>query len=89
MASITVEIVSKSSSEAGTVFVLAASHEEIASAGFVPYFIDQRFAGLQQPTTPRKSGCGYALWFCRHGTPGHGVLCVRSSVRSRSDQWRH
>lgn len=52
MASITVEIVSKSSSEAGTVFVLAASQEEIASAGFVPYFIDQRFAGLQHPTTP-------------------------------------
>lgn len=51
MATITVEIVSKTHSEAGTTFVLAASEEEIKSAGFVPYFIDQRFAGLQQPTT--------------------------------------
>lgn len=52
MATITVEIVSKTHSEAGTTFVLAASEEEIKSAGFVPYFIDQRFAGLQHPTTP-------------------------------------
>ena len=51
MATITVEIVSKTTSEAGTTFVLSASQEEIASAGFVPYFIDQRFAGLQHPTT--------------------------------------
>lgn len=50
MASITVEIVSKTTSEAGTTFVLAASEEEIKRAGFVPYFIDQRFAGLDQPT---------------------------------------
>ena len=52
MASITVEIVSKTTSEAGTTFVLAASEEEIKSAGFVPYFVDQRFAGLQRPVTP-------------------------------------
>lgn len=51
MASITVEIVSKTTSEAGTTFVLAASEEEIKRAGFVPYFIDRRFAGLQHPTT--------------------------------------
>lgn len=51
MSTITVEIVSKTQSEAGTTFVLAASKEEIKSAGFVPYFIDQRFAGLQHPTT--------------------------------------
>ena len=49
MASITVEIVSKTTSEAGTTFVLAASEEEIKSAGFVPYFVDQRFAGLRRP----------------------------------------
>lgn len=54
MASITVEIVSKSSSEAGTVFVLAASEEEIKSAGFVPYFIDQHFAGAWRPVTPES-----------------------------------
>lgn len=51
MASITVEIISKTQSEAGTTFVLAASEEEIKSAGFVPYFIDMRFAGLSHPTT--------------------------------------
>lgn len=50
MASITVEIVSKTTSEAGTTFVLSASEEEIKRAGFVPYFVDQRFAGLDQPT---------------------------------------
>lgn len=50
MASITVEIVSKTTSEAGTTFVLAASEEEIKRAGFVPYFADQRFAGLDRPT---------------------------------------
>ena len=54
MATITVEIVSKTHSEAGTTFVLAASEEEIKSAGFVPYFVDQRFAGLQHPTTPES-----------------------------------
>lgn len=54
MASITVEIVSKTHSEAGTTFVLAASEEEIKSAGFVPYFIDQRFAGLRRPVTPES-----------------------------------
>lgn len=43
MASITVEIVSKTHSEAGTTFVLAASEEEIKRAGFVPYFIDEYF----------------------------------------------
>lgn len=49
MASITVEIVSKTQSEAGTTFVLAASEEEIKRAGFVPYFIDKWFAGLDEP----------------------------------------
>ena len=51
MASITVEIVSKTTSEAGTTFVLAASEEEIKRAGFVPYFIDQWFEGVAHPTT--------------------------------------
>lgn len=45
MASITVEIVSKTTSEAGTTFVLSASEEEIKRAGFVPYFIDRYFHG--------------------------------------------
>lgn len=45
MASITVEIVSKTTSEAGTTFVLAASEEEIKRAGFVPYFVDSYFQG--------------------------------------------
>lgn len=43
MASITVEIVSKTTSEAGTTFVLSASEEEIKRAGFVPYFVDPHF----------------------------------------------
>lgn len=51
MASITVEIVSKTTTEAGTTFVLTASEEEIKRAGFVPYFVDPRFAGLQHPIT--------------------------------------
>lgn len=51
MASITVEIVSKTHSEDGTTFVLAASEEEIKRAGFVPYFVDQRFEGVAQPTS--------------------------------------
>lgn len=46
MASITVEIVSKTHSEAGTTFVLSASEEEIKRAGFVPYFIDPHFHGV-------------------------------------------
>lgn len=46
MASITVEIVSKTTSEAGTTFVLAASEEEIKRAGFVPYFVDAYFQGV-------------------------------------------
>lgn len=46
MASITVEIVSKTTSEAGTTFVLSASEEEIKRAGFVPYFIDPHFHGV-------------------------------------------
>ena len=45
MASITVEIVSKTTSEAGTTFVLAASEEEIKRAGFVPYFVNAYFQG--------------------------------------------
>lgn len=56
MATITVEIVSKTHSEAGTTFVLAASEEEIKSAGFVPYFIDQRFAGLRRPDALESMG---------------------------------
>lgn len=51
MASIIVDIVSKTTSKAGTTFVLAASEEAIKSAGFVPYFIDSRFEGAAQPTT--------------------------------------
>ena len=49
MASITVEIVSKTHSEAGTTFVLAASQEEIKRAGFVPYFVDPYFQGAVKP----------------------------------------
>ena len=45
LTSITVEIVSKTTSEAGTTFVLAASEEEIKRAGFVPYFADPYFHG--------------------------------------------
>ena len=45
MASITVEIVSKTHSEAGTTFVLSASEEEIKRAGFVPYFVSPYFQG--------------------------------------------
>lgn len=52
MASITVEIVSKTTSEAGTTFVLAASEEEIKRAGFVPYFIDPHFHGTGFSTIP-------------------------------------
>ena len=44
--SIEVEIVSKTTSEAGTTFVLAASQEEIKRAGFVPYFVDMYFHGM-------------------------------------------
>lgn len=51
MASITVEIVSKTTSEAGTTFVLDASEEEIKRAGFVPYFIDPSFEGASHPAT--------------------------------------
>lgn len=51
MASITVKIVSKTTSEAGTTFVLSASEEEIKRAGFVPYFVDQWFEGASHPTT--------------------------------------
>lgn len=47
MASITVEIVSKTTSEAGTTFVMAASEEEIKRAGFVPYFVDSYFHGVE------------------------------------------
>ena len=47
MASITVEIVSKTTSEAGTTFVLAASEEEIKRAGFVPYFVNPFFHGVE------------------------------------------
>lgn len=59
MASITVEIVSKTTSEAGTTFVLAASEEEIKRAGFVPYFIDEYFhgTGAGTPGGEKIPGC--------------------------------
>ena len=59
MASITVEIVSKTTSEAGTTFVLAASEEEIKRAGFVPYFIDEYFygTGVSTPDAVKNPGC--------------------------------
>ena len=59
MASITVEIVSKTTSEAGTTFVLAASEEEIKRAGFVPYFVDEYFHGalVINPDTEKIPGC--------------------------------
>lgn len=56
MASITVEIVSKTTSEAGTTFVLAASEEEIKRAGFVPYFIDEHFHGVRPDLTANGLG---------------------------------
>lgn len=56
MASITVEIVSKTTSEAGTTFVLAASEEEIKRAGFVPYFIDMYFQGCTSRSKVNKFG---------------------------------
>lgn len=56
MASITVEIVSKTTSEAGTTFVLAASEEEIKRAGFVPYFIDEFFHGANPVVQANKMG---------------------------------
>lgn len=56
MASITVEIVSKTTSEAGTTFVLAASEEEIKRAGFVPYFIDGYFHGISSDVTIDRLG---------------------------------
>lgn len=62
MASITVEIVSKTTSEAGTTFVLAASEEEIKRAGFVPYFVDGYFHGanpdVQANTLGAVTPCG-------------------------------
>lgn len=59
MASITVEIVSKTTSEAGTTFVLAASEEEIKRAGFVPYFVDEYFhgTGVSTPGDEKIPGC--------------------------------
>lgn len=54
MASITVEIISKTHSEAGTTFVLAASEEEIKRAGFVPYFVDPHFHGASFSTIPEN-----------------------------------
>lgn len=56
MASITVEIVSKTTSEAGTTFVLAASEEEIKRAGFVPYFVDQYFHGVIHDVQANRMG---------------------------------
>lgn len=56
MASITVEIVSKTTSEAGTTFVLAASEEEIKRAGFVPYFVDVHFHGVEHDVLPIDIG---------------------------------
>ena len=59
MASITVEIVSKTISEAGTTFVLSASEKEIKRAGFVPYFIDVYFHGtvINEPSDGKIPGC--------------------------------
>lgn len=54
MASITVDIVSKTQSEAGTTFVLSASEEEIKRAGFVPYFVDPHFHGVGFSTIPEN-----------------------------------
>lgn len=54
MASITIEIVSKTHSEAGTTFVLSASEEEIKRAGFVPYFIDTHFHDAGFSPTPEN-----------------------------------
>ena len=56
MASITVKIVSKTTSEAGTTFVLGASEEEIKRAGFVPYFIDRYFHGADSDVTADRLG---------------------------------
>lgn len=56
MASITVEIVSKTTSEAGTTFVLAASEEEIKRAGFVPYFVDTYFQGASYAESAEDMG---------------------------------
>lgn len=56
MASITVEIVSKTTSEAGTTFVLSASEEEIKRTGFVPYFIDGYFHGADPDVTADRVG---------------------------------
>ena len=56
MASITVEIVSKTTSKAGTTFVLAASEEEIKRTGFVPYFVDGYFQGVNSDVTADKLG---------------------------------
>lgn len=56
MASITVEIVSKTTSEAGTTFVLSASEEEIKRAGFVPYFVDSYFHGVLHDVQANKLG---------------------------------
>ena len=54
MASITVEIVSKTTSEAGTTFVLSASEEEIKRAGFVPYFVDPHLQGAGFSPIPEQ-----------------------------------
>lgn len=56
MASITVEIVSKTTSEAGTTFVLSASEEEIKRAGFVPYFVCQYFQGAEHDVQASRMG---------------------------------
>lgn len=71
MASITVEIVSKTHSESGTTFVLAASEEEIKSAGFVPYFVDPFFQGLLHPNSERSLG----------GTTPYGSVVLGPQVR--------
>lgn len=60
MASITVKIVSKTASEAGTTFVLEASQEEIKRAGFVPYFIDEYFHGAGVSTPEDEKVPGFA-----------------------------
>lgn len=54
--SITVEIVAKTTSEAGTTFVLATSEEEIKRAGFVPYFVDMHFHSANSDVTVDSLG---------------------------------
>lgn len=53
---IIIEIVSKTSSKAGTTFVLSASEEEIKCTGFVPYFVDGYFHSVNSDVSVDKLG---------------------------------